>query len=219
VPAKRNPFSYDKVALPNARLYLDDLEELVQILSGDDASAVEISNSDFSFDSVRDFEGWDSRKVYSLTLERREEPRVGVVIYSFRRAEVRVRSDTLAAKTLSMVVTELFKRRRSFLRTYGYYVLAALVVFWLTLWTLANVVTEGTGRDVINWLGLVMLPTLPLMIYLGWSGAIQWRTVIVTKTRADAPTWWSQNWRNAIWDVTLSAVSVGVGYILGSRHH
>lgn len=214
MPATIKPGGAEVQHLPIARLFLDDIESLIEILR-DDGAEVTLSNDTYDFASPQDFEGWRAQKLYPLTIKRPAAPSVEVYIPASGAAQLKLGDGTNEVRTKALLVKDLWRRCRAPIRGVLIPALALLGGVMLVVTTILQAaIDDARSEESISRLqGIGFLTFLALGI---WSiVAENQRTIIATKRRGES--WWRQNWQTALWDAGLALAGLVVGYFLGQR--
>jgi hypothetical protein len=197
--------------LPPIKLYLDELNEIIDLLKEHYGDKIEIRTKDYKFNDVDVLQQLDAAKIHHLEISAGEKWYSGEIEMELKRNDVKIicKQDTPTNRGIVAKLKDLLLKRKRLVNTYRR--------FWpLGILIPAGVVTLVTTRYSVNLPRLVSagLGALGMLLFNLWIILADYRyhTVIIPKLKRDAPSFWTRN-KDQIWLVVIGAI---VGTIITS---
>jgi hypothetical protein len=191
------------LSLPRNRMYIEDIERIVEILKSDGCE-VEIKTTEWKLADAKELASLDPTPLRELDITgRNPESRMWFYV-TFYTSYASVRADTGDARTLGLgtqIKAVVDARAR---------VPVAATTAWVAIGVWAVGTVTATVLPVpltVKWIALGALVTGALTAVLATYFAFRNYSIIVPRRRADAPTFWQRNWEKIATHAVTAAIT------------
>jgi hypothetical protein len=205
-------------SLPPIKLYLDDIEKIVEIL-GELSTEIKIETDEYALRDVKEFASLNRERLTELSIQS-SEPHLSLYIGS-RNAWISIAKDIPPSRgTFEKVKDLLLLRRRKFSAfldiPYVNFLLGAMIGSGVVVSIIGVIrLIIGTGLPPAMTIGGIMLLFIGSLLSW-WSFRVSSKeySLIILKRRIDQPSFFKRNEDKILVGIIIAVVSVIFGWVL-----